>query len=103
MKLLMFTREFPPLGSGVGTYCFELANAISELGLNVIVLTTQYRTEDRVSNPDLPFKIVRFRRINGIGERVLGLFYFLFLMAIFRPNKILISEMWAQEVARVWP
>lgn len=99
MKILIYTYEFPPFGSGAGVYSFELAKGLAKLNQRVIVLTSRARDGDK--DKKYPFKIFRVPE----GERYLkwfiGMGGFLYLLFTHRPERILITELKAQKVASV--
>lgn len=96
--ILIYSHTFPPHGSGVGSYCYGLANGLARAGSSVVVLTVKYQKKTRASD-SYPFKLIRFPRIGGWAERLIALVYFLFLISIYRPKQIFIVEKWAQEAA----
>jgi phosphatidylinositol alpha-1,6-mannosyltransferase len=98
-KILIYSHEFPPFGSGAGNYCYQLAKGLARLNQNVIVLTTKYVEESAREWESYPFRIVRVKRTGGLKERLLSVPVFVYLMYRFRPHQILIVEKWAQEVA----
>lgn len=59
MKFILFTHEFPPFQGGVGTYCVELAQALTTLGHTLIVWAPDYLENTAEEDKKLPFPVRR--------------------------------------------
>jgi phosphatidylinositol alpha-1,6-mannosyltransferase len=98
-RILIYSHEFPPFGSGAGSYCYGIAKGLAKLNQKVTILTTRYFDKNIRYHESYPFKVIQVPRIEGTKERFLSLLYFLCLLFRDKPHHILIVEKWAQEVA----
>ena len=107
MKILIYTHEFIPCEGGVATYNYELANGLTELGNEVIVLAPKYSTEDSILDKKMPFNVVRTNLpIYSIMESKSSLvmlpvtaYRFIKVLRDYKPDRILITEHAAHEAA----
>lgn len=107
MKILIYTHEFIPYKGGVATYNYELANGLSELGHEVIVVAPSYSTEDSILDKKMPFNVVRTNLpIYSIMESNRSLvmlpvtaYRFIKVLRHYQPDCILITEHAAHESA----
>jgi phosphatidylinositol alpha-1,6-mannosyltransferase len=97
-RILIYTHEFPPIAGGAATYSYEIARELNKLGQKVIILTVQSENA-RLFDRELSFQIVRMPLINGRNkQRIMGLCGLIYSLLRYRPQKILITDKWAQEV-----
>ena len=65
LKICLVSYEFPPVFGGEGTYTYGLSKSLLERGHEVVIVTTNNRSNKRVINvPSLnitPFKLISFR------------------------------------------
>ncbi|HET59759.1 MAG TPA: glycosyltransferase family 1 protein [Chloroflexi bacterium] len=59
MHILIYTLEFPPCRGGAGVYCRDLAKGLSDLGIQVTVLTKSYGPNDVIVDTQLPYTLLR--------------------------------------------
>ena len=57
--LLFLTNEFLPIGGGVATYSFELANALNQLGHKTVVVAARKTAQNMAFDQGLNFRVVR--------------------------------------------
>ncbi len=57
--LLFLTNEFLPIGGGVATYSFELANALNQLGHKTVVVAARRNAQNVAFDQGLNFRVVR--------------------------------------------
>jgi phosphatidyl-myo-inositol dimannoside synthase len=68
MKLMLFSREFPPGPGGMGTHAYQLCVHLNRMGWEVMVLTLQdHASEEEIQefNRSQPFQIVRLLSISS--------------------------------------
>jgi glycosyltransferase involved in cell wall biosynthesis len=77
MNILIFSHEFPPISGGAGTFSYELATALSELGYTIHVLCghSQSLAEDQKIDMILQFQKVKVTRLDWVFQNKL---WFLF-------------------------
>ena len=51
-RVLLVNYEYPPLGGGAGTATAGMARALSELGCQVVVLTSRFRGQPAIEHVD---------------------------------------------------
>ena len=97
-KILIYTHEFPPISGGAGRYSYEIAEGLSKSADNISILTTKRNKEDCKLDLGLPFKIYRMPKVLGNKERLLGLCQFIWFYLKLKPDWVVITDKWAQEV-----
>lgn len=60
MKVLIFTRFFPPEGGGIQTYSLELSKALHRLKEKILVIAPGWPGAEKIDKT-LPFKVVRVK------------------------------------------
>jgi phosphatidyl-myo-inositol dimannoside synthase len=73
----MISREFPPGPGGIGTHAYQVANHLTKLGWEILVITRQDYVSDEVIKEfkeSQSFQIVRIQEIAGIKPRALQRF-----------------------------
>ncbi len=109
MKILLYTHEFVPYAGGVATRSYELAMGLSELGQDVIVLAPKYSNNDIILDEKMPFKVVRANLSIGslmqLNRNIVMLpvntYRFLKVLRHYKPDRILLTEIVAQESAAI--
>jgi phosphatidylinositol alpha-1,6-mannosyltransferase len=74
MRLLLLSSEFPPGPGGIGTHACELAQHLSQMGWEVLVVTSQnYSSKDEIEsfNRSRQFKIVSLAHLPGAPLKAL--------------------------------
>ena len=59
LRILLYTREFPPYTGGAGTYVYELASGLHALSTELWVLAPRYGSSDDETDAGVPFPVVR--------------------------------------------
>jgi len=64
-QILLFTNEFKPVGGGVATYCYEIANAISDMQLSIAVVATEKGSRDPFFDKAQSFPVHRVKEYSN--------------------------------------
>lgn len=101
MKILIYTNEFPPSIGGAGACCYEMANGLKSVGINVTILAPSYNIEeDRKIDKNLKFKVIRKPLLGYFRRNLINL---IIVLIRERPHKIIIAEDYAQmQAAMIW-
>lgn len=94
MRILETTFEFPPFFGGAANYSYLLANSLSKEGHQLMVLTVRSRGHDAQADKNYPFQIIRIPvfSASSLLARFLGVVYFLYLVLIYKPDRVLVTE-----------
>lgn len=61
MKIALINHEFPPIVSGIGGYTYDLANNLAKKGIEVVVITGDYKNKDFCNKINNNLKIYRLK------------------------------------------
>lgn len=92
--LLFLTNEFLPIGGGVATYSFELANALNQLGYKTIVVAARRNAQNAAFDQGLNFRVVRAEEYKFGPFRHLHRFFITLKVATSCKPKLLLASDW---------
>lgn len=91
--LLFLTNEFLPIGGGVATYSFELANALNQLGHKTVVVAARRNAQNMAFDQGLNFRVVRAEEYKiGLFRHLHRFFTTLKLAVNCKPTLLLASD-----------
>jgi phosphatidyl-myo-inositol dimannoside synthase len=91
--LLFLTNEFLPIGGGVATYSFELANALNQLGHKTVVVAARKNAQNMAFDQGLNFRVVRAEECKiGLFRHLHRFSTTLKVAAGCKPNLLLASD-----------
>lgn len=92
--LLFLTNEFLPIGAGVATYSFELANGLNQLGHKTVVVAARRSAQNLAFDQGLDFRVVRAEEYKIGLFRHLHRFVTTLKVAINCRPKLLLASDW---------
>lgn len=101
MKILLYTREFPPIAGGAGIYTSNLAKSLNELGHDIMVLAPAYSNVDNDWDTKQPYSIIRMSLLKHakLGGSLLGSLYLIKNCITLRPETICVTDAGSQRSA----